>query len=423
MYLDFLPFKTVAIVAVFMSSVLHGCDKPDPEHISGKELDLTGAEIEIVSRSNDFAFKLYGESLDGLGSRNALISPLSIQAALAMTYQGARGDTRDAIANAIGVNGLAVETVNAYFKKLINDLPQLDPQTKLEVANSIWYRQGFEVIPAFLDVNRTYFNAEVNALDFNADSSVERINDWVKTKTHDKIEKIVNQLEADLMMLLLNAVYFKGGWEQQFDNALTARDVFHHGTDAAHVLHADYMRLEHTFPVAGHAKFDAIELPYGNKKFSMVALRPKDGVTVADLVETFSGTGQWAALLNESSFSPRKIKLHFPKFKFSYSNKLNDELAALGMTTAFSPTADFTGINLQGQLRISEVRHKSFIEVNEEGTEATAVTSVGIVLTSVPVVPVMKFDRPFLFVIRESSSGLIMFVGQVNDPTSETTEL
>src|SRR5690606_8351045 len=126
------------------------------------------------------------------------------------------------------------------------------------VANSIWYRQGFEVIPAFLDVNRTYFNAEVNALDFNADSSVERINDWVKTKTHDKIEKIVNQLEADLMMLLLNAVYFKGGWEQQFDNALTARDVFHHGTDAAHVLHVDYMRLEHTFPVAGHAKFDAI---------------------------------------------------------------------------------------------------------------------------------------------------------------------
>lgn len=423
MYFDFLPFKSFTIAFIFLGSVLHGCDKADPEISSGKELVLTGTEKEIVSRSNDFAFRLYKESLNGLDNQNALLSPISVQAALSMTLQGANGGTKEAIADAIGLHGLDTEVVNTYFKKMISDLPLLDPQTKLEIANSIWHRQEFQVIPAFLDVNREFFNAEVNALDFNDPGSVDRINGWVNTKTHGKIEKIVQQLESDLVMLLLNAVYFKGSWEQQFDESLTTSDVFHQHIDAPEAIHADYMQLEHTFAVAEHAQFDAVEMPYGNKKYSMIALRPKDGVTVEDLVSTFSGSGQWTTLLNDSNLTPRKIKLYFPKFKFSYSNKLNDELTALGMGPAFSDAADFTGINENGQLKISEVRHKSFIEVNEEGTEAAAVTSVGVVFTSMPVVPALKFDRPFLFVIREMSSGLLMFIGQVNDPNGESTDL
>ncbi len=411
-------------MTIVLAGMLLSCDKAAPEASAGKDLVLSNEELAIVAKSNQFAFRFYREALKDLTSdKNALISPLSIQAALAMTWQGANGTTRDGMINAVGLQGLDQDLINGYFKKLIADLPALDPQTKLEIANSIWYRQEFQVIPAFLDVNRQFYKAEVNGMDFNAAGAADRINDWVNTKTRGKINQIVERLEADLMMLLINAVYFKGSWEQQFDESLTERGVFYPETDAAYVLHGDYMQVEHAFGYAQHPGFEMVELPYGNKKYSMLVLRPGNGESVGDLVDLLAET-EGTALLGLEGLSARNMRLYLPKFKFSYKNKLNDELEALGMAEAFSDAADFTGINANGQLKISEVNHKSFIEVNEEGTEAAAVTSVGIVLTSVgPQAMTFKLDKPFLFAIREMSSGLILFVGQVNDPASEETKL
>lgn len=417
-------YKTSLILMVTLSTVIKSCDKAETA-IQSKDLELTPEELNMVEKSNEFALQLYEKSFAQLNSdENALLSPLSVQAALAMTWQGARGTTSEAIAEALGFSNFDTEAINAYFKKLISDLPNLDPRTKLEIANSIWYRQEFQVLPEFLDVNQQFYQAEVHALDFDQPTSVNKINHWVSDNTHQKIEKIVDQLDGDLVMLLINAVYFKGNWAQEFDPSATYREVFQHGNDALHVLHADYMAIEHSFPYRQSADYEAVELPYGDKKYSMLAIRPKEGKSVADILPQFRDPQIWKESFSSSSLSSRKMFLSFPKFKFSYSNTLNDELAALGMGVAFSPAADFTGISTQGPLEISEVKHKTFIEVNEEGTEAAAVTSVGVVMTSMPAQPlVVKFDKPFVFVIREVSSGLILFMGQLNNPQSENTEL
>lgn len=417
-------YKTLLILMVTLSTVIKSCDKAETA-IQSKDLELTPEELNMVEKSNEFALQFFEQSITQLNSdENAMLSPLSIQAALAMTLQGARGTTSEAIAEALDFSDFGIDAINVYFKKLISDLPNLDPRTKMDIANSIWYRQQFQVLPEFLNVNQQFYQAEVHALDFEQPASVNKINHWVSDNTQKKIEKIVDQLDSDLMMLLINAIYFKGSWEQEFDPSATYREVFQHGSNALHVLHADYMKIEHSFPYHQSSAYEAVDLPYGNKKYSMLAIRPKEGKSVADILSQFRDPQIWKESFSPSSMSSRKMLLSFPKFKFSYSNTLNDELSALGMGVAFSPAADFTGISIQGPLEISEVKHKTFIEVNEEGTEAAAVTSVGVVMTSMPAQPlVVKFDKPFLFVIREVSSGLILFMGQLNNPQSENTEL
>lgn len=197
-------YKTSLILMVTLSTVIKSCDKAETA-IQSKDLELTPEELNMVEKSNEFALQLYEKSFAQLNSdENALLSPLSVQAALAMTWQGARGTTSEAIAEALGFSNFDTEAINAYFKKLISDLPNLDPRTKLEIANSIWYRQEFQVLPEFLDVNQQFYQAEVHALDFDQPTSVNKINHWVSDNTHQKIEKIVDQLDGDLVMLLKN---------------------------------------------------------------------------------------------------------------------------------------------------------------------------------------------------------------------------
>lgn len=418
-YKSFFALSLTTLLAV------SSCDKNNSNQHAGKDLALNASEMEIVGKSNQFALHLFHESLTNLPeNENALVSPLSIQAALAMTWQGTKGQTHEAIAEAIGLHGVDTDLINSYFKKLINDLPALDPKTRLDIANSIWYRQGFDVIPAFLDVNRSFYQAEVHALDFDDPAAADRINQWVKTNTNNKIEKIVNQLDRDLVMLLVNAVYFKGSWAQEFEESDTYSDEFRYGAEHAQVTQARYMKADFTYPYISTSEFEAVELPYGDNKYSMLVIKPRDGVRPAELIQTLSNEAAWTTRLDTEAMTSRKMILSLPKFKFSYANKLNDELTNLGMGIAFTPAADMTGINAGGQLMISEVNHKTFIEVNEEGTEAAAVTSVGVVLTSAGPQPLqLKLDRPFLFAIREKSSGLIIFMGQMNNPNSESTKL
>jgi len=412
-------YRTSLVVAVLFSFI--SCDKTAPEKLEpGRDLVLTVAEQQKAESDNRFAFELFRKATADLKpDQNALLSPLSISTALAMTSNGAAGQTREAIENTLKFGELDREAINAYYQKLMVDLPALDPKTTLDIANSIWYRQGFQVLPAFLDVNRTYYKADVSALDFGDPNAPNVINDWVNNKTKKKIPTIIDGgIPGDMMMYLINAVYFKGAWEQRFDKAATKKGTFTlpDGTS----LETDFMHVKHTFNIAATNKIEAIELPYGDKKYSMVVLKSKAEVTPAQLMETLVDGEMWQTMVG--AFHPVEADLSFPKFKFSYENKLNDELTEMGMGVAFSNAADFSGINADGNLSISEVKHKSFIEVNEEGTEAAAVTSVGIVLSATPQTYVFNVDRPFLFAIREMSTGLILFIGQVNNPSVEQTK-
>ncbi len=398
------------------------CDKADPDQLGpGKDLMLTATELERAGNDNQFAFELFRTATTDLKhNENALLSPLSVGMALAMTNNGAVGETREAIENVLKFGNLTTEEINTYYQKLMTDLPALDPKTTLEIANSIWHRHDFQVLPSFLDVNRTFYKADVSALDFADPGAKDVINDWVSNKTKKKIPTIIDGgIPSNMVMYLINAVYFKGDWEQRFDKSDTKKGTFMRagGND----LQTDFMHVEHTFNVAGTADVEAIELPYGNKKYSMMILKPRGDLSPGQIVEKLVETNTWSTLT--SSFQPGKTRLALPKFKFSYENKLNDELTDMGMGIAFEPNrADFSGISGTRNLLIDEVKHKSFIEVNEEGTEAAAVTSVGIIYTSLPQVHTFNVDRPFLFAIREMTTGLILFVGQVNDPSVEDTK-
>lgn len=417
-----LKFFRTQMILFSLGFFVLSCDKPQVEQ--AKDLVLTAEEQELVSRSNDFAFRLYGESMNGLtADQNALLSPLSIQAALAMTYHGADGDTKHAIADAIGLEGVEESVVQGYFQKMIRDLPQLDPSTKMNIANSIWYRDGFSVLPEFLKVNTDYYQAEVKALDFDQPDAVDPINYWVDQKTQGKITKIIENIKPEDLMLLVNAVYFKGGWEQKFDPEDTTKEPFHAMDGPVEV---DFMKITHKYKVRSHAKFHAIELPYGNKKYSMVAVLPQPENSISDLIELFQTPSTVDELLGNEQTGLVETQLYLPKFKYSYSNKLNDEMTALGMGLSMTEHADFSRLSTEESIQISEIQHKSFIETNEEGTEAAAVTAVVVGVTSAgpPSEPfTLKLDRPFLFLIREIGSGLILFVGQINNPLSETTEM
>lgn len=410
-------FYTAMGAACLLLSSISACDKsPDDKPGPAKDLVLTAAEQQKAARDNRFTFSLLGQSAVTMpAQQNTLLSPLSVSIALGMTANGANGETQAAFKQVLGFGDLNYEEINSYYKKLLEELPALDPKTTLDIANSIWYRQDFSVLPGFLNVNRDYFNAAVEALDFGSPAAPARINGWVDQKTRGKIDKIIDRIPGDMVMYLINAIYFKGDWEQQFDKSKTRKMEFRRPAGAP--LQTDFMNAEHTFRVLRNGDVAGIELPYGNDKYSMVILLPAEGKTVADLTERLSQDGIWDTWTGQ--FSPVKTNLWMPKFRFSYENILNDELESLGLGVAFGGGADFTGINPDGRLQISEVKHKSFIEVNEEGTEAAAVTSVGIELTSMPQVYQLTLDRPFLFLIREKNNGLILFAGQLNDPSSE----
>jgi len=412
-------YKTLLLSLALFGSV--SCDKTKPEKLApSKDLILTAVEQQKANKDNQFAFLLFRTATAGLTAHeNALLSPLSVGMALAMTNNGAAAETREAIEKTLMFDGFTTEDINNYYKKLLTDLAILDPKTTLDIANSIWYRQDFKVLPSFIEVNQAFYNAVVSPLNFTDPDAPKAINEWVSNNTRKKIPSIVDgPIPADMVMYLINAVYFKGEWEQRFDKSATKKGTFlRPGTDP---LQTDFMHVHHTFNVAATSTTEAIELPYGQKKYSMVIMKPRKGVSTSQLIEQLSDANSWQTLV--SAFHPTETILALPKLKFSYENKLNDELTALGMGIAFSDQADFSGIRENGGLAISEVKHKSFIEINEEGTEAAAVTSVGIVPTSAGPTYTFTADQPFLFAIREMNTGLILFIGQVNDPSVTETK-
>ena len=394
------------------------CQKDDsPENDSPSTplpIVLNVAGEDVVESTNEFGLDIFRLiNSDEPADKNIFISPVSISLALAMTLNGAENTTEDSMAYALGLTQYSSEEINRTFKELIEGLTTVDEKVLLDIANSIWYRQEYYVEPDFLNVNSGYYYAEVAALDFSSQEAVNTINNWVAEQTHDKIPSILDRIDPENVMFLINALYFKGIWSLEFDEENTRNESFYpvDGSD----ITVPMMHFEEEIGYFENDLFQACELDYGRGNFSMVVLLPKSDVNLDDLTDQLTPEN-WNSWI--SSIHTTKVNLGLPKFSFDYEKKLNDILGLMGMGIAFEPgQADFTGINSAGNLYIDYVKHKTFVDVSEEGTEAAAATIVAISYTAMPTdTQYMQVNRPFLFAIRETTTNTIVFMGKVTEP-------
>jgi len=411
--------KILNFIIVFcMCTGLIQCTK-NPLLPSGElPRELTSLEKNVVESSGNFGLKLFKEINKEERDKNVFISPLSVSMALGMTYNGANGSTEEAMQGTLELGGLTNQEVNESYKSLMELLIGLDSKVKFQIANSIWYRQEWTFEEVFLNLCKTYFNAEVNGLDFNDPSAPNIINGWVNENTNGKIEKILDSIDPLAVMFLINALYFKGTWTYEFDVSKTKDDLF--TLPDGSKKSCKMMIQSNDFQYFENADFQAIDLPYGDGGFRMAIFLPRMEKNINDFIAELSAEN-WDLWMN--SFSKQQGTLELPRFKLKYEKKLNDVLKVLGMGIAFDPNqADFTKMYRTGGLFISYVKHKTFVDVNEEGTEASAVTIVGVWTTSSTGPPpsfTMRVDRPFIFVIRENQSNTMLFIGKIVEPTLE----
>ncbi|WP_207431252.1 serpin family protein [Sabulibacter ruber] len=387
-------------------------DDPAPEANLPNLRPLTPQEVKTVSGTNDFAFRSFAQISNLEGNKNVFISPLSLSMALTMTYNGAANGTKDAMKQTLGFGNASDEEINQSFKSLAELLVGIDKTVQFTSANSLWLNNDFQVLAPFVSTNQNYFQATVKELDFSSSGAKEEINNWVTEKTKGKIKTIVDQVRPDHLMFLINAIYFKGTWTYQFDKNLTQPRPFKL-EDGSTISHPFMNLKKGRYLTYRDATKQVIDLPYGNKQYSMTLVVPGQNHTVQDILPELSvnNLNKWLSEADSSS-----LELYMPKFKLElkYSENLKTALKNLGMGVAFTDQADFSRMIPGGGLSISEVNHKTFVEVNEEGTEAAAATSVGIVVTSLP--PSITVDKPFVFLIREKSTNAILFIGKLMRP-------
>jgi len=385
-----------------------------PPRITALPRALTAQEQQLIQADNRFAIKLLkeldAETRDTVP--NLFISPLSVATALAMTYNGAAGTTADAMRATLELDSMSVGDVNESYRSLIQLLRNLDPHVQFQIANSIWYKQGYVVEQPFLAVNHDYYDAQVTALDFTSPTAPTTINDWVSTQTHGIIDQIVDHIPDYMRLYLIDAIYFKGDWTTQFDKTRTAPRPFR--LESGAVVNVPTMARGMTdLRIAFRPYATIIDLPYGGAAFSMTIVVPRDTTSVSQLVNALT-LDQWNGWIE--SLNTEENELLMPKFTLTNDLGLIPALSGLGMGIAFSDRdADFTRIHTPSELAINEVKHKSYVDVNEEGTVAAAVTEVGIGTTSVGSGPVVV-DRPFLFALRENLSGTLLFIGVIRQP-------
>ncbi len=408
-------FRTLAAILVLVPMSFTSCNKGDEDlPTEPVPINLTGDQLALVESGNSFAFDIFNRVLRSAGEgENVMISPLSISYALSMTLNGADGTTRDSIIKALRLDGITVDAVNTSFKDLTGALLSVDKRVLMSIANSVWTENDFVVKQSFIDILTEYYKAESKSFDINDASAPAKINAWIEDKTNGLIKNMVDKLEDNAVMLLINAIYFKGKWSSEFDKSKTVPMPFYKSSGSSSDV--PMMKQETEYKVFKGAGFVLAEFPYGQGNFVMDVILPDDGNMLETILPSVNDAGftSWISQLNK-----RKIDLSFPKFKYGFKIKLKDILTDMGMGIAFNDGADFSNISELYNLLINEVTHQSFIETNEEGTEAAAATVVEIGVTSAPPSPiVLTLDHPFFYVIREITTNSIIFMGKVADPS------
>ena len=370
---------------------------------------------EVIDSANRFAFDLFRPLIaDPKGTENIMISPFSITSALSMTLNGAAGETFNAMRKALRLDGKTLEQINKTYLKLMTEMVPVDERVIVEIANSVWVEKRLIVKQPFITDLQEWYKAEARDIDVTDPGAVDMVNDWIAGKTHDKIKDMLDNLDPDLAMLLINAVYFNGKWRYQFDEAYTKEEPFYVTSSTS--ITVPMMHQTVNLNAIRRNNMTIAEIPYGQGNYTMVVALPDENLTSAEMANLLTPSlwQEWMDLLPDNA---HKVELSMPRFKYEYKRLLNNDLIDLGMGVAFTPMADFNNISNQ-DLMISRVLHQTFIETNEEGTEAAAATVVEIILTSAPpTIDAITLDRPFLYFIRESSTGTILFMGRVSDPS------
>ena len=398
----------IGCIGIVLSGLLGCFDIKFVRNVIGDALEtVEDPDVSSVASANTrFGFKLLQDLRERDPEGNIFISPLSISIALTMTYNGAVGETERAMAEVLEIDALDLSTINNSNRALRNSLENPDPKVQISIANSIWSRQGVEFNDDFLERNRVFFGAEIAALDFSSPQAAAVINDWVDTNTNGKIEKIVEEIGPEVVLFLINAIYFKGNWQDEFNKSRTRPSTFHLSNGSQKQV--QMMRQEGEYPYFRGENFEATSLPYGDGRLGMYIFLPNPNSNLNKFLRNLNAEN-WEGWI--SQLQDRRQTMMLPRFKLEYEVSLNDTLETLGMGIAFDDGADFSGMG--PNLFISEVRHKTFVEVNEEGTEAAAATAVA-VAESEP--PVFRVDRPFFFAIYDAQTKTILFMGTITEP-------
>ncbi len=372
----------------------------------------------IALAAEQFDFDLYKSLAASKCKENFLYSPYSVSSALTMTYTGSKDATKEAMAKVLNLSAKKDIEVKESAKVDIDSLQKLNNGSILEIANALFANKNIDFSKEFLSENEKYFYAGTNSMDFNAPDAVEKINDWVKEKTHDKICKILDKVSGDAILYLINAIYFKGAWQNQFKKEDTKKEKFYplEGND----LDVMMMSLSRdSFSYAETSDFQAIHLPYKDNRLGLYVFLPKKGKTL----DEFEKKLDLASFEKHSQlFSGRTGTLKLPRFKIEDDMKLKENLSKLGMEEAFDKNkADFSLMtNEKGRVFINDVIHKTYMDVNEVGTEAAAVTAVEMCMTSARMDPEPAFEmncnHPFFIALQDMQTKKILFMGHINKP-------
>lgn len=416
----------LALLIVLVGIIISGCSVLDDSHDA--RLSVTPIEkvsVEKLARGYaDFAFEMFEELARKTPDENILFSGASLTAALAMLYEGAEGATKEEIARLLKTDDISMDqfhAAHAAWLRALEETGELEdsadrpgPISELSIANSVWARAGFPFEEAYLQRSRDVHGAQVEAIDFADPASVDVINAWVSDKTRGRIDSIVDSIDPLEIMLLINAVYFLGQWSEPFAEGATSVQPFRLSDDS--FIQVPMMTRRGMIEYASNEAYEAVRLPYGeDERFAMYVFVPEWQRDLSSLYENLDAR-TWAELTEQ--FRPIDLELNMPRFTMEYKKQLEPVLKALGMERAFhSGRSDFSHMTrARDDVHVGTVLQKSFVQVNETGTEAAAVTSISVRVTSLPTHRVMRVDRPFFFVIEDGKTGTILFQGQVVRP-------
>lgn len=416
----------LALVALFGSALVVGCAGPArSERVAATarpaQVDDTQANSDLAPAVNDFGFDL-ARKLVAEGD-NTFISPLSVHACLSMTAMGAKGTTAEEMTRVLHLDGIAPAEQGWGYANLLDGLYEPQDAT-LEIANSVWAQEGAPFEQTFLDANAGYFGAEIRSVDFEAPGAAEAINDWVAENTHGKITSIMSEDARGVVMELVNAVYFQADWATPFDVESTQKKPF--TLASGETVDADMMQATLEWEYGESDAMQVVRMPYVNADLAAYVLVPQGDETPESILETMDST-TWRALTRQLFPSVGSVAIPKLELEWGEETSLTGTLGELGMPSAFDPaTADFSGMSAQlaagNGLWISSVLHKTYLAVDETGTEAAAATGIGVaagVVTEEGDLFELRADRPFIFAIADESSGALLFLGAIEDPTAQ----
>lgn len=407
-------FRIPVVFSILIPLLFAMCSK-DPAGdipVDPVPINLTTDQVSLIGAENSFAFDIFKKVVENAGqNENVILSPLSISLALSMTLNGANGTTRTAMLEALRVKGITPEIINSSYKNLSEALLNIDNRVAISIANSVWTENNFIVKKSFTDILTGFYSADSKPFDIADPLAPKLINSWIESKTNGLIKNMVEKLNDNTVMLLINAIYFKGKWKSQFEVKNTLNKPFY--KPDGNTADVPMMKQKSDFKSYTGTGFVLAEFQYGQGNFVMDIILPDDRNRVDGLIPIINETS-FRGWLNQ--MTEKETNLTFPRFKFGYKKQLKDILTSMGMGIAFTDNADFSNISTV-PLLINDVTHQAFIETNEEGTEAAAATIVDIGVTSFPATPfILNIDHSFLFIIRETTTNSILFMGKVADP-------